>query len=97
MTNNYFSNLGLTNRKNIEATFMGFQNTTDRFNDHNQDSFSLEENNLIAKVDQWSPLTGRTNMGAQRKHFPLRRKHPTSPTRETRNGGRMTTKTISAS
>ena len=61
-TNNYFSNLGLTNRKNIEATFMGFQNTTDRFNDQNQDSFSLEENNLIAKVDQWSPLTGRISI-----------------------------------
>ena len=61
-TNNYFSNIGMTNRKNIEATFMGLQNTADKFNYKSQDSSSIEENSFIAKIDQWSPLTGRINI-----------------------------------
>ena len=59
MSRNYFSNIGLTNRKNLEISFSGFQNTKDRYNLKNQDSLGFKNNTLITKVDQWSPLTGR--------------------------------------
>ena len=59
VSRNYFSNIGLTNRKNLEISFSGFQNTKDRYNLKNQDSLGFENNTFITKVDQWSPLTGR--------------------------------------
>ena len=56
---NYFSNIGLTNRKNLEISFSGFQNTKDKYNLKNKDSLWTQDNTFITKVDQWSPLTGR--------------------------------------
>ena len=47
MTKNYFSNIGLTNRKNFEAIFMGFQNNKDHYNAKNNDTSMTVENNIM--------------------------------------------------
>ena len=62
MTKNYFSNIGLTNRKNFEAIFMGFQNNKDHYNANNNDTSMTVENNIMFKVDQWNPFTGRISI-----------------------------------
>ena len=62
MTKNYFSNIGLTNRKNFEAIFMGFQNNKEHFNTKNNDTSMTVENNIMVKVDQWNPFTGRISI-----------------------------------
>ena len=61
-SHNYFSNIGLTNRKNLEVSFSGFQNTKDKYNLKNKDSLWTQDNTFITKVDQWSPLTGRISI-----------------------------------
>ena len=56
---NYFSSFGITNRKNLEVSISGFQNTSGQYNFSNQDSLENRRNSVLAKVDQWSSLTGR--------------------------------------
>ena len=58
----YFSNIGFTNRKNLELVLMGFQNSESFFNSLNNEKSNLDENNLIVKVDQWNPFTGRISI-----------------------------------
>ena len=55
----YFSSVGFTNRKNLEVSVSGFQNLESQYDFYSQDSLENRRNTVIAKVDQWSPLTGR--------------------------------------
>ena len=56
---NYFSSVGMTNRKNLEISVSGFQNIAKQYNSYSEDSLEFNRNTVLAKVDQWSPLTGR--------------------------------------
>ncbi len=56
---NYFSSFAITNRKNLEVSVSGFQITSGQYNFSNQDSLENRRNSVLAKVDQWSSLTGR--------------------------------------
>ena len=55
----YFSSFGITNRKNLEVSVSGFQNLESQYDFYSQDSLEYRRNTVLAKVDQWSPLTGR--------------------------------------
>ena len=55
----YFSSVGITNQKNLEVSLFGFQNIENQYDFYSQDSLEYRRNNVLAKVDQWSPLTGR--------------------------------------
>ena len=55
----YFSSVGFTNRKNLEVSVSGFQNLENQYDFYSQDSIEYLRNTVLAKVDQWSPLTGR--------------------------------------
>ena len=55
----YFSSFGITNRKNLEVSVSGFQNLESQYDFYSQDSLENRRNTVLAKVDQWSPLTGR--------------------------------------
>ena len=55
----YFSSFGITNRKNLEVSVSGFQNLESQYDFYSRDSLEYLRNTDIAKVDQWSPLTGR--------------------------------------
>ena len=55
----YFSSFGITNRKNLEVGLSGFQNLESQYDFYSQDSLEYRRNTVLAKVDQWSPLTGR--------------------------------------
>ena len=55
----YFSSVGFTNRKNLEVSVSGFQNLENQYDFYSQDSLEYRRNTVLAKVDQWSPLTGR--------------------------------------
>ena len=55
----YFSSFGITNRKNLEVSVSGFQNLESQYDFYSRDSLENRRNTVLAKVDQWSPLTGR--------------------------------------
>ena len=55
----YFSSVGFTNRKNLEVSLSGFQNLESQYDFYSRDSLEYRRNTVLAKVDQWSPLTGR--------------------------------------
>ena len=55
----YFSSVGITNQKNLEVSVSGFQNLENQYDFYSQDSLEYRRNTVLAKVDQWSPLTGR--------------------------------------
>ena len=55
----YFSSVGITNQKNLEVSLFGFQNIENQYDFYSQDSLEYRRNTVLAKVDQWSPLTGR--------------------------------------
>ncbi len=55
----YFSSFGITNRKNLEVSVSGFQNLESQYDFYSRDSLEYLRNTFLAKVDQWSPLTGR--------------------------------------
>ena len=55
----YFSTVGITNQKNLEVSVSGFQNLENQYDFYSQDSLEYRRNNVLVKVDQWSPLTGR--------------------------------------
>ena len=55
----YFSSFGITNRKNLEVSVSGFQNLESQYDFYSRDSLEYRRNTVLAKVDQWSPLTGR--------------------------------------
>ena len=55
----YFSSFGITNRKNLEVSVSGFQNLESQYDFYSKDSLEYRRNTVLAKVDQWSPLTGR--------------------------------------
>jgi len=55
----YFSSVGFTNRKNLEVSVSGFQNLENQYDFYSQDSIEYLRNTVLAKVDQWSPLTGQ--------------------------------------
>ena len=55
----YFSSVGFTNQKNLELSVSGFQNFENQYDFYSKDSLECRRNTVIAKVDQWSPLTGR--------------------------------------
>ena len=55
----YFSSVGFTNRKNLEVSLSGFQNLESQYDFYSRDSLEYRSNTVLAKVDQWSPLTGR--------------------------------------
>ncbi|MFL2983746.1 MAG: hypothetical protein ACJZ12_05080 [Candidatus Neomarinimicrobiota bacterium] len=61
-TENYFSNIVLKNMENFELFFMGFQNNEKFHNPNNYDTLSIIENNIITKIDQWSPLMGKISL-----------------------------------
>ena len=55
----YFSGVGFTNKKNLEVSLYGFHNIENQYDFYSQDSLEYRRNTILAKVDQWSPLTGR--------------------------------------
>ena len=55
----YFSSVGFTNKKNLELSVSGFKNFENQYDFYTGDSLEYLRNTVLAKVDQWSPLTGR--------------------------------------
>ena len=62
--NNYseYSNIAITNRRNLEIILSGFKNRGQFLNPAENDTSESTSNNILLKVDQWSPLTGRISL-----------------------------------
>ncbi len=57
-----FSNIGITNKRNLEIIVTGVQNKNSYFNPIHSDTTDIINNNLMIKVDQWNPFTGRISL-----------------------------------
>lgn len=64
LDNNYseYSNIAITNRRNLEIILSGFSNRGQFLNPAENDTSESTSNNIMLKVDQWSPLTGRISL-----------------------------------
>ncbi len=64
LDNNYseYSNIAITNRRNLEIILSGFTNRGQFLNPAENDTSESTSNNVMLKVDQWSPLTGRISL-----------------------------------
>ena len=71
LNNNYseYSNIAITNRRNLEIILSGFTNRGQFLNQAEKDTSESTSNNIMLKVDQWSPFTGRISLFGSNQKF----------------------------